>query len=146
MNTEKNNSINIPIVWFLLRFGVAFTFLYASISAFIHPAPWLSYFPAFMRHMFSDQILLTTWGGGELIIGLWLLTGYRIFIPSILAAGLMLGIFIFDFHSMPIIFRNVCILCTSISLAIISNPHYEFHLFHGKVRATEKNQVAGDSR
>lgn len=132
-----NTSFNFPIVWFLLRFGVAFTFLYASISAFINPTPWLSYFPDFIRSMLSDDILLITWGTGELVIGLWLLTGYRIFIPSILAAGLMLGIFIFDIKSMHIIFRNVCILCTSISLAIISNPHYHFRLSHGKEKAEE---------
>lgn len=141
MNTEKSQnqpaSISLPIVWFLLRFGVAFTFLYASISAFINPAPWLAYFPGFMRLMVSDSTLLITWGGVEFIIGIWLLTGYRIFIPSVLSAGLMLGIFIFDLKSMHIIFRNVCILSTSLSLAIISNPHYDFHLFHGKTKAKE---------
>lgn len=140
-NTQNQNvSINLPIVWFLLRFGVAFTFLYASIAAFIDPTPWLLYFPAFMRVMVPDNVLLITWGGAELIIGLWLLSGYRIFIPSILASGLMLGIFIFDFHSINIIFRNVCILCTSISLAIISNPHYDFHLFHGKTQVEEDHK------
>lgn len=136
-----NNSSNLPVVWFLLRFGVAFTFLYASIAAFINPTPWLSYFPAFMRVMMPDNILLVTWGGAELVIGLWLLIGYRIFIPSILASGLMLGIFIFDFHSINIIFRNVCILCTSIAIAIISNPHYHFHLSHGKTKAKERHEV-----
>lgn len=138
-NTQNtvDRSFNTPVVWFLLRFGVAFTFLYASISAFINPTPWLSYFPDFIRSMTSDDILLATWGGGELIIGIWLLTGYRIFIPSVLSAGLMLGIFIFDLKSIHIIFRNVCILCTSIALAIISNPHYHFHFSHGKVRAEE---------
>ncbi|MDO8430726.1 MAG: hypothetical protein Q7S72_01945 [Candidatus Taylorbacteria bacterium] len=127
----------ISIAWFLLRFGVAFTFLYASISAFIDPAPWLGYFPDFMRAWDIDNILLLTWGGGELIIGLWLLSGYRIFLPSIASAGLMLGIFLTDFDSLHIIFRNVCILCTSISLAIISNPHYDFHLRYEKTRAVE---------
>ena len=127
----------IKIVWFLLRFGVAFVFLYASISAFINPIPWLAYFPDFMRDWKIDDILLITWGGAELIIGLWILSGKKIFLPSIAAAGLMFGIFITDFHTMNIIFRNVCILCTSISLAIISNPHYDFHLRHGKDEAEE---------
>jgi uncharacterized membrane protein YphA (DoxX/SURF4 family) len=95
----NSQDINTPIVWFLLRFGVAFTFLYASIAAFINPTPWLSYFPSFMRALVADDILLISWGGAELIIGLWLLSGYKVFIPSILASGLMIGIFIFDFHS-----------------------------------------------
>jgi uncharacterized membrane protein YphA (DoxX/SURF4 family) len=144
-NIVYNNSImelkitprQLGIVWFLLRFGVAFTFLYASIAAFINPTPWLSYFPHFMRAMVSDDILLWTWGGAELLIAIWILSGYKIFIPSVAAAGLMMGIFIFDISSHPIIFRNVCILCTSIALAIISNPHYDFHLRHGKSTATE---------
>jgi hypothetical protein len=127
----------VPFVWFLLRFGVAFTFLYASISAFINPDPWLAYFPDIMRSLVSDSILLMSWGTVELVIGLWLLSGYRIFIPSIAAAGLMLGVFMFDFASFHIIFRNVCILATSISLAIISNPHYHFHLHHRGVGVRE---------
>ncbi len=144
-NTEQSNTEQkeIPIVWFLLRFGVAFTFLYASISAFINPTPWLAYFPDFLRQAMPDDVLLYTWGGGELIIGLWLLTGYRIFMPSVLAAGLMFGIFIFDFKSMNVIFRNVCILCTSVSLAVISNPHYDFHLFHGEKKAEETHKENG---
>jgi hypothetical protein len=131
----------ISLAWFLLRFGVAFTFLYASISAFINPEPWLGYFPVFMRAWNIDSILLVTWGGGEFIIGIWLISGYRIFLPSIAAAGLMLGIFITDFDSLHIIFRNVSILCTSIALAIISNPHYDFHLRYGKTRGVESQTI-----
>ncbi len=125
------------IVWFLLRFGVAFTFLFAAISAFVNPSPWLSYFPSFLRTMMSDATLLYMWGGAEIVIGVWILSGKKIFIPSIMAAGLMLGIFIFDFGSIKVIFRNVCILSTSIALAIITNPHYRFHFVHEKHEATE---------
>lgn len=134
---EGSSSQELKIVWFLLRFGVAFTFLYASISAFIHPDPWLSYFPPFLRNMFSDELLLWTWGMGEMVIGVWLLSGYKIFLPSIAASGLLLGIFIFDFSSMNVIFRNVSILSTAIALAIISNPHYHFHLHHDNKSAKE---------
>lgn len=131
------NPKEISIVWFLLRFGVAFTFLFAAVSAFINPAPWLSYFPPFLRDHMSDTALLWIWGGAETIIGLWILSGRRIFLPSIAASGLMLGIFIFDFGSIHIIFRNVCILSTSIALAIMTNPYYRFHLVHERHRATE---------
>lgn len=133
----KISTKELGIVWFLLRFGVAFTFLYASVSAFINPAPWLEYFPDFMRGIVSDNTLLWTWGGAELLIALWILSGYKIFLPSVAGASLMLGIFIFDFSSHAVIFRNVCILCTSLALAIISNPHYDFHLRHGRSTATE---------
>ncbi len=125
-------SIPTPIVWFLLRFGVAFTFLYASISAFINPDPWLAYFPGFLRNTFSDSFLLSTWGTGELIIGIWLISGYHIFIPSALSAILMIGIFVFDSESLPITFRNVCILCTSLSLAIMTRPPSFLRLFQNK--------------
>ncbi len=124
------NPQEIKIVWFLLRFGVAFTFLFAAVSAFINPDPWLAYFPGFMRSMVADDILLLTWGVGEVIIGLWLISGWKIFLPSIAASGLLLGIFIFDFHSINITFRNVSILSTSIALAIMSNPFYHFKLVH----------------
>lgn len=131
------NPKHFSIVWFLLRFGVAFTFLFASISAFLNPTPWLSYFPDFMRAQFSDQLLLMLWGGGELVIGIWLLTGWRIFVPSVAAALLLIGIFIFDFHSIKITFRNVSILSTSIALAIISFPHSQFTFVHDNKKSLE---------
>ncbi len=140
----NNNPEETKIVWFLLRFGVAFTFLFASISAFVNPDPWLSYFPSFMRDMVPDSLLLFSWGIGEQIIGLWLLSGYRIFIPSVAASGLLLGIFIFDFHSLNITFRNVSILSTSIALAIMSNPYYHFHFSHNGEEAKEIHTVTGN--
>lgn len=117
---------------------MAFTFLYASISAFINPDPWLAYFPEFLRNTFSESFLLSTWGTGELVIGIWLISGYQIFIPSLLSAILMIGIFVFDFESLPITFRNVCILCTSISLAIMTCPPYLLRLFQKKTQNQEE--------
>ncbi len=134
------------IVWFLLRFGVAFTFLYASISAFLNPVPWLSYFPDFIRAMVPDSLLLLSWGIGELVIGVWILSGYRIFLPSMAAASLMFGIFLFDFHSINIIFRNVAILCTSLSLAIVANPYYHFKLTVADSTAEETHTVANPKK
>ncbi len=123
------SSKQIGLVWFLLRFGVAFTFLYASISAFINPAPWLGYFPDFMRAWQVDNLLLTTWGSGEFVIGVWLLSGYRIFLPSVAAAGLMLGIFLTDFDSLNIIFRNPNIIYFRLfDLAFIKLYHKFYNL------------------
>jgi hypothetical protein len=117
MNIQENRA-----VYFLLRFGVAFTFLFAACSAFYNPEPWIHYFPAFVRDAFSVSTLVATWGGAEIGIGLWLLSGYKIFIPSVAAVVLLSGVFFFDYHAMSIIFRNVSIIATSLSLAIISNP------------------------
>ncbi len=135
----------LKIVWFLLRFGVAFVFLFASVSAFLNPTPWLSYFPDFIRSMVSDAVLIASWGSGELIIGLWILSGYRIFIPSVAASCLLLGIFMFDFYSINITFRNVSILATALSLAIMSNPHYAFNLNRTRDVLKETHIEAGDA-
>lgn len=116
------NPKQLAVTWFLLRFGVAFTFIFAAVSAFFNPEPWLNYFPDFMRGIFPDMFLLHSWGAGEIILGAWLISGYRIFLPSVGACLFFIGIFIFDFHTMPIIFRNVSILCTSLALAILSYP------------------------
>lgn len=121
--TNEMNMKSHKVAFFILRAGVAFTFLYASISAVISPISWLSYFPDFMRYSFTDQFLLQLWGGTELVIGLWILSGWKIFVPSVFAAILLSGIFFFDYERMSIIFRNVSILATSIGLAIYSFPH-----------------------
>ncbi len=106
----------------ILRVGVAFCFLYAAVVGYLDPESWVGWFPKFMRDIIPEFTLLKIWGGFELIIGLWILSGKKIFIPSVLASLSLVGLIIFNFAAMDIIFRDVTILCATIALAVQSFP------------------------
>ena len=104
----------------LLRLGVAFVFIYAVVAAHLRPDDWIGYFPSFLLNTFPHTLLLTGWGIFELILGIWFLTGRYLFIPSILASLAMLGVIIFNWNGMDVVFRDVSILATTIGLAVVS--------------------------
>ncbi len=109
----------------LLRVGLAFSFFYAAIASLIDPLSWVGYFPQFVRHMVPSQMLLM---GGfsfvQLVVGGWILSGKNIFIPSVIAVALLLGIILFNISQMPILFRDISILFMALALAIANQKRY----------------------
>jgi len=104
----------------ILRVGLAFSFLYPAISAWFNPFAWIGYFPPFLLNLAgnNDMLMLHAFGVTEIIIGLWLLFGKRIFWPSIAAATYLLGIVVFNFNQMDVIFRDISILAIAVALMI----------------------------
>lgn len=102
---------------FLLRVGVAFAFLYPPIDAFFSPASWIGFFPHFARGYAPDATLLFAWDALEIVIALWILSGWRIFIPSALATVLLALIVLFNLPLMEVVFRDVSIALMSATLA-----------------------------
>lgn len=123
MNAEKIASI-------VLRLGVAFTLLYPPLNALIDPDAWIGYFPAFVRGYVPDLVLLHTFGVVEVVIALWILSGWRIFWPSLAATALLLGIVVFNLPNFQVLFRDVALAAMPLSLAVISyadeRRKYEF--------------------
>ena len=109
----------------LLRIGLAFSFLYAGLSALIEPTSWIGYFPQFVRHLITSQTLLM---GGfsfvQLVIGGWILSGKNIFIPSVVATIMLLAIIVFNVSQMQIIFRDISILFMALALSIANQKRY----------------------
>ncbi len=106
----------------LLRVGLAFAFLYPPVAAYFDPYSWIGFFPQFMRDIVgNDTLLLHAFGVFEVAIGLWILSGKNIFIPSVLATATLAGIIIFDWGAMDIIFRDVSILAIALALALNSH-------------------------
>lgn len=103
-------------VYLLLRVGVAFAFIYPAISAFVNPTNWIGFLPAFI----ATETFLIVWGVIEIILGLWILSGKKIFIPSVLASLALLGVIVLNFSQMDIIFRDITILFTTVALALNS--------------------------
>ena len=104
------------LISFLLRIGISFSFFYAAIASFITPTNWIGFLPNFLR---SDMIL-TIFSIYEILVGLWLLSGWKVFYPAILSALSMLGIIIFNFGALDIVFRDVAILFAAVALALLS--------------------------
>ena len=105
-------------VLLLLRIGVAFAFIYPPVRAFIDPFAWVGYFPSFMLGIVSDQVLLQTFSAIEIIIGFWILFGKKIFIPSIVAAGILALIVLFNITQMDVLFRDIPIALMALALAL----------------------------
>lgn len=114
-------------VLLLLRIGLAFSLFYAALSALIDPVSWIGYFPQFIRHLAPSEMLLT---GGfsfvQLVIGGWILSGKEIFVPSVVAVAMLLGIILFNFSQMDVIFRDISILFMALALAIANQKRYRY--------------------
>ena len=113
---------NERVVFLLLRLGVAFAFLYPPVSAFFNPAAWVGYFPPFLLDLFAGQeaLLLNAFGVFEVVIGLWILSGRKIFVPSALAALSLVAIVAFNFPQMDVVFRDLSIAAAAAALALMS--------------------------
>ena len=120
---NRNNIVNL-----ILRVGVAFAFLYAGIAGFLDPQAWVGWFPKFMRDIIPELMLLQIWGVYEIVTAIWILSSWKIFIPSSLASLSLLGLILFNLSAMDVIFRDVTILCATITLAIQSYPSKTEHL------------------
>src|SRR3989344_4857855 len=116
------------IAEYALRAGVALAFLYPPLNALIDPDAWIGYFPSFVKGFVPDPLLLHTFGIVEIVLALWILSGWRIFIPSLLACAMLLGIVAFNLPNFQVLFRDLSIAAMALSLAVVSY-HHEFRRF-----------------
>lgn len=106
----------------LLRLGVALAFLYPPINAFIDPYSWVGYFPLFVKDVAPEMVLLHVFGIVEIAIGLWILSGKRIFLPSLAATVILLVIVLFNVGDFQVLFRDVSIAAMALALAVLNRP------------------------
>lgn len=103
----------------ILRIGVAFAFLYPPVSAFIDPVAWMAYFPPWSLGYVPDAMLLHSFGALEVVLGLWILSGWRIFWPCVIATCILLAIVVIDRYNFEVLFRDLSIAAAALALAII---------------------------
>ncbi|MEO8637680.1 MAG: hypothetical protein ABI430_02135 [Candidatus Taylorbacteria bacterium] len=114
--SQKNKT-----VWLLIRVAIAFAFFYPAIKIHIDPDSWLSYFPPFIKTVGIPQIvILYLFTAVHLAIGIWILSGKRIFIPCLLATLFLAGLILTNLSQMDILFRDVSLLLITLALAIQS--------------------------
>lgn len=102
----------------LLRIGVAFAFLYPPIDALSNPDSWIGYFPKFMHGLAPDAVLLHGFGIVEVVIALWILSGRKIFWPSLVAAIMIVSIVLFNLNNLEVLFRDLSIAMMALALAV----------------------------
>lgn len=104
----------------LLRIAIAGAFLYPAIAALITPAAWLGYFPHFVLGIVPDTLLILGWSVIEAILALWILSGKKIFVPSLIACVLLAAIVIFNLSLIDIVFRDVALALVALYLTFTS--------------------------
>ena len=107
---------------YLLRIGLALAFLYPPINAVMDPNSWIGYFPSFMKGIVEDQLLLHAFGVLEVSLALWVLSGWRIWIPALAMAVMLLGIVVFNIPQFQVLFRDLAIALMALALALIHLP------------------------
>jgi uncharacterized membrane protein YphA (DoxX/SURF4 family) len=109
------------IVSWILRISLCFAFVYPAVSAIFSPASWIGYFPPFLLGHVPDPILLHSFGALEIALALWLLSGYKIRIPAMLMALMLLGIVMFNLSQFEIVFRDLSIAGMAVALAVMES-------------------------
>lgn len=106
----------------LLRLGVAFAFLYPPLDAFMNPFSWVGYIPSFLREAAPEMFILHTFGILEIVLAVWILSGRKIFWPSLGATTILLVIVAFNLNDFEVLFRDLSIAAMTLALAVMHRP------------------------
>jgi len=106
----------------ILRVALAFAFIFPAVNAFLDPSSWIGYFPAFIRGYVPDEVLLYGFGALEIILALWVLSGWKIAFPSLMMAGVLVAIVAFNPSQFQILFRDISIAIAAVGLALMQGP------------------------
>lgn len=104
----------------ILRIGLAFSFIYVAISAFLNPTNWIGFIPVFLDSIFSRELFLTTHIIFNLILGIWLLTNKKTYYAAIVSAVALFFITVFNLGALDIVFRDVSLFFMALALVFLS--------------------------
>ncbi len=118
-----NGALSEQTTHLLLRVGVAFALLYPPYAAIFDPVSWISYFPDFVRAIPIDPLLLLHgFGVVEVLLALWILSGWRIRFPATFTALLLVVIVATNASQFDVLFRDVPIALMALALTFWPNP------------------------
>lgn len=103
----------------LLRLGLAFAFLYASIAAFVNPNEWVGYLPAFLTDRMPADVLLKVFSVLELFLAAWLLSGIYLRYAALVAAAALAGVVVANPSLLVVTFRDVSLMAAALALAAL---------------------------
>ena len=103
----------------LLRTGLAVVFLYAAVSSFKTPLDWTSYLPHFLTSSISAVTLVKIFAVYEIILGLWLVSGFYLKWAATLCALTLAGIVVVNPHDLIVTFRDIGLVFAALALVFI---------------------------
>ena len=123
--TKQINLKKEKIFWisFFLRFGLAFVFVYAGISAFINPQNWIGFVPTFIGNFITRGFVLMGFSILEIILGIGLLFNYKTYYLSIISMIFLGVIMLPNTLILDIIFRDVAIFLMALTLMVLSKKN-----------------------
>ena len=102
----------------LLRIALAFAFLYPAYGMWTNPNDWLGYIPSLVKNIgLSQDILLMLIAGLHLVIALWILSGWKIFFPSLVATVFLGSVVYFNQNQLDVLFRDISLALVAVALA-----------------------------
>ena len=111
---------NPKLVHILLRISIASVFLYAAIGATLQPQNWLVYIPLQLQTLVPGPLFLTAFSLFQLLLSIWLLSGWKSFYAALIAALTFLGIISANFTALDILFRDFALFFVAIALVVAS--------------------------
>lgn len=107
-----------PTVLLLLRIGIAVVFLYAAVAATLQPFNWIGYIPPVLRAIFPADLLLMGFSGFQVLLALWVLSGWKTLYAASLAAITFVAILVVNIGQIDIVFRDIAIFFAAVALAV----------------------------
>lgn len=104
----------------LLRISIASVFMYAAIAATLQPFNWIGYIPPFLRSLFPVNLLLGGFSLYQLLLSIWILSGWKTRFAACLAAVTLLAIIGANVSQLDILFRDFAIFFAAVALAVAS--------------------------
>jgi uncharacterized membrane protein YphA (DoxX/SURF4 family) len=101
----------------LLRMGLGFVFAYAAISSLLYPNDWIGYLPKFLTSIVDGDLLLKLMSVYELVLVIWLLSGWKTKYAAVLSALTLGGIALANLSLLPISFRDIGLVFGALALA-----------------------------
>ena len=109
----------------LLRIALSFAFLYPAYGLWQKPLDWVGYIPAFVKNAgLSQDTLVMAFIAVHLVIALWILSGWRVLIPSLLAAVFLGSNVYFNWNQLDVLFRDISLALVALALAFSSKHQY----------------------
>ncbi len=120
--SQKTHSTQQAITWtsWLLRIGLAFVFLYAAIASFVRPDDWIGFLPGFATTIVDPKLLLDLFSIAQIVLAVWLLTGWWLRYAALFAAAMLAGIILANPTQLLLTFRDIGLLFAAVALAILS--------------------------
>ena len=106
----------VKIASFMLRVGLAIPFLYAAIAATLQPEAWVGFIPFFLKNLIPETLLLSVHSLMNVVLALWLLSGWKTKYAAGLSAAALLTIIVANLAALDIIFRDIGLMLAALSL------------------------------